>query len=102
MDEQLLTALQMRPGVENISAGLQADLITDVQIELRELINYPDGVDLPGAAFPVLKEMVLLKINRLGYEGISSTSISGVSENFVNGYPSDLMKKIMKLRRLRL
>lgn len=102
MDEQLLTTLQMRPGVENISAGLLADLITDAQTELRELINYPDDVSLPGAAFPVLKEMVLLKINRLGYEGVSSTSISGVSENFIDGYPSDLMKKIMKLRRLRL
>lgn len=102
MDEQLLTALQMRPGVENISAGLLADLIADVQIELRDLINYPDDVDLPGAAFPVLKEMVLLKINRLGYEGISSTSISGTSENFIDGIPADLMKKITRLRRLRL
>jgi hypothetical protein len=102
MDEQLLTTLQMRPGVENISAGLLADLITDVQTELRELINYTDDVALPVAAFPVLKEMVLLKINRLGYEGISSTSVSGVSENFIDGLPADLMKKIMKLRRLRL
>lgn len=102
MDEQLLTAIQLRPGVENISAELLVDLIADAQTELRDLINYPDDVAFPGAAFPVLKEMVLLKINRLGYEGISSTSISGVSESFVNGYPSDLMKKIMKLRRLRL
>jgi hypothetical protein len=102
MDEQLLAALQLRPGVENISAGLLDDLIADVQIELRELINYPDEVDLPGAALPVLKEMALLKINRLGYEGISSTSISGVSENFIDGLPADLMKKIIRLRRLRL
>lgn len=102
MDEQLLTAIQLRPGVENISTGLLADLIADAQTELRELINYPDDVVLPSAAFPVLKEMVLLKINRLGYEGISSTSVSGTSENFIDGYPADLMKRIVRLRRLRL
>jgi hypothetical protein len=102
MDEQLLTTLQLRPGVENISAGLLSDLIADVQTELRDLINYPEDWDLPISALPVLKEIALMKINRLGYEGISSTSVSGVSENFIDGYPLDLMKKIMKLRRLRL
>ncbi|KAF5070546.1 hypothetical protein DSECCO2_221360 [anaerobic digester metagenome] len=102
MDEQLLTAIQLRPGVENISAELLVDLIADAQTELRELINYPDDVALPSASFPVLKEMVLLKINRLGYEGISSTSVSGTSENFIDGYPADLMKRIVRLRRLRL
>lgn len=102
MDEQLLTAIQLRPGVENISPGLLDDLIADAQTELRELINYPDDVALPSASFPVLKEMVLLKINRLGYEGISSTSVSGTSENFIDGYPADLMKRIVRLRRLRL
>lgn len=102
MDEQLITMLKLRPGVENISAGLLSDLVADVQIELRQLINYPDDFGLPAAALPVLKEMALLKINRLGYEGISSTSVSSTSENFIDGYPADLMKKIIRLRRLRL
>lgn len=102
MDEKLLEAIQLRPGVENISAELLSDLITDAQVELRELINLPENRELPASALPVLKEMVLLKINRLGYEGISSTSVSGVSESFIDGIPTDLMKKIMRLRRLRL
>jgi hypothetical protein len=102
MGEQLLAMLKLRPGVENINAGLLADLVADAQIEFRQLTNYPDDLDLPAAALPVLKEMALLKINRLGYEGISSTSVSGTSENFIDGYPADLMKRIIRLRRVRL
>lgn len=102
MDEELLAMIQLRPGVENISVGLLEDIITDIQVDFRSLTNYPDDLDIPTAAYSVMKDMVMTKINRLGYEGIASTSVSGTSESYIDGYPADLMKRIMRFRRLKL
>ena len=39
----------------------------------------------------VAEKITIIKLNRLGTEGISSHSFTGVSESFLNGYPTEIL-----------
>lgn len=39
----------------------------------------------------VAEKMTVIKLNRLGTEGIASHSFTGVSEGFLNGYPNEIL-----------
>lgn len=39
----------------------------------------------------VAEKITVIKLNRLGTEGIASHSFTGVSESFLNGYPTEIL-----------
>lgn len=39
----------------------------------------------------VAEKITVIKLNRLGTEGITSHSFTGVSESFLNGYPTEIL-----------
>ena len=43
-----------------------------------------------------------IKLTRLNTEGLASQSFSGVSENYLNGYPEDLVALLNSKRKLKL
>ena len=45
----------------------------------------------------VIEDIVVLKLNRLGHEGISNTSLDGFSETYIEGYPSYITKQLVAL-----
>lgn len=47
-------------------------------------------------------DIAILKLNRIGTEGLSSESYSGVSESFIDGYPADIQKRLNKLRQIKM
>jgi hypothetical protein len=46
----------------------------------------------------VAEEIAVIKLNRMGTEGLSNQSYSGVSEGYLDGYP-DHIKKILNSKR---
>ena len=52
------------------------DMIQDSMIEMRTLLNYKDGEELPEGCVPAVKELTLIRFNQDGVEGISSEAQS--------------------------
>lgn len=47
------------------------------------------------------QDITILKLNRIGTEGISSQSYSGISEGYIDGYPQNIVNALNKKRRIR-
>ncbi len=50
----------------------------------------------------IVIQMAIIKYHRLGMEGDSSASFSGSSETYINGYPKELNRRIMKYKKVRV
>lgn len=98
---KLIQALKLRPGMEAVTDELLKDLITDSLQDVKDFINYSDGEELPSGCISIVKELVVIKFNRLGAEGLSGQSASGVSENYIDDIPKSIKKKLYRYRKLR-
>lgn len=47
-------------------------------------------------------EIAIIKLNRLNTEGLVSQSYSGVSENYIDGYPQQIQKVLNRKRRIKV
>lgn len=47
----------------------------------------------------VAERIAVIKLNRTNSEGLNSQSYSGVSENYIDGYPSDIIAILDRKRR---
>jgi hypothetical protein len=56
------------------------------------------GVDLDYELQVIAVKMAIIKLYRLNTEGLSSQSFTGVSENFINGYPAEIVM-VMNVKR---
>ena len=100
MEEQVYTKLVLYPQTQSLSEALLKSWIKDALDDVRGYINYlPDEV-LPPACSSIVLDIVLIRINKLGSEGITSTSQSGVSETYSNGMPVDIRRRLNRLRRV--
>ena len=50
----------------------------------------------------VALKIALIKLNRLGTEGVASQSYSGVSEAYVDGYPQEIMAVLNRKRKIKV
>lgn len=48
------------------------------------------------------QKIAVIKLNRLGTEGLTSQSFSGVSENYIDGYPSEILAVLTRKRKLKV
>ena len=46
--------------------------------------------------------MAVIKLNRMGSEGLASQSFSGVSESYIDGYPADIMAILNRKRKVKV
>jgi hypothetical protein len=49
-----------------------------------------------------VERIVILKLNRINTEGLQSQSYSGVSENYIDGYPADLLAILNRKRKIKV
>lgn len=98
--DDIVTALKLRPGISNLSTDLLVDIVQDVITNVAEYINLDEGLDIPVSCVSIVKDLVVIKCNKLGAEGLSSTSNSGVSENYVEDIPKDILRKLRRYRKL--
>ena len=50
----------------------------------------------------IAERIAIIKLNRIGTEGLTSQSYSGVSESYINGYPADMMQVLNRKRRIKV
>ncbi|MFX0547916.1 phage head-tail connector protein [Hathewaya histolytica] len=74
--------------------SLLSVLLEESEEEVKEICNIE--VVPPS----LIVDIAIIKYNRQGTEGSISESYSGVSNNFIDGYPDDIKKRLYKIRRL--
>lgn len=47
------------------------------------------------------QRIAIIKLNRLNTEGLASQSFSGVSENYIEGYPADILAVLNRKRKIK-
>lgn len=99
-DEKILQSLKLRPGISNFSDELLNDLIYDTYNDVADCINLEEGSEMPIGCVSIVKDLVVIKVNKLGSEGISSESHEGISQSFIEGIPKDIKLKLRRYRKL--
>lgn len=94
----MLESIKLRLGIsDNAKDPLLKDYIEDITEDILDLINHKE---LPKKAESIVKDLVVIKYNLNGSEGLKSESYSGVSQSFIDDIPNDIMKRIRRLRKL--
>lgn len=100
MREKVIEELSDYPGLSGKGVLLEG-LVDDSIHELKDLLNYGETDELPAALCGAVKELALIRFHRMGAEGLSSVSRSGVSENYSDGLPMKLCRRIYRYRKMR-
>ena len=87
--------------------GDTAESFTDEQIglclkwALAEVEAYC-GRQLDYELEVIAERIAIIKLNRINSEGLLSQAYSGVSENYVEGYPADILAVLNRKRKLKI
>lgn len=46
--------------------------------------------------------IAVIKLNRINTEGLASQSLSGVTENYIDGYPADILAALNRKRKIKV
>lgn len=93
--------------LEKIKICLTNNTYTDELINLfiedttKEVKIYCNREDIDTELESVIRRIVIIKLNRMNSEGLSSQSYSGVSESFIDGYPQDIVSILNRKRKLK-
>ena len=81
----------------NTNEALISLLIDKTKIEISDYtkISFDES---NSSMVNVLTDIVVIKLNRFGTEGLSSQSYSGVSESYVNEYPQSIIKQLDSIK----
>lgn len=90
-----------------IMLGEAAANYTDAQISLAlklaltEVEEYCKR-DADATLELVAEQIAIIKLNRSGTQGLASQSMSGVSENYIDGYPADIQAILNRKRKIKV
>lgn len=90
-----------------ILLGVAKDNFTDAQIglcakqALAEVEAYTHR-ELDYELEMIAQRIALIKLYRLNTEGLASQSLSGVSENYIDGYPQDIIAVLNRKRKIKV
>ncbi len=48
------------------------------------------------------QKIAIIKLNRMNTEGLASHGYSGVSENYIDGYPADILAVLNRKRKIKV
>ena len=85
----MLEKLKMLLGIDDASKDTRLSLLLE-QAE-DEAIAYTNNNNI---ADNLIIQMAIYKYNRLGTEGLNSENYSGVSFNYMDDYPENLVKQL--------
>lgn len=90
-----------------ILLGDSADNYTDAQISLAlkmavsEIELYCNR-ELDTSLELIAEKIAIIKLNRINTEGLASQSYSGVSENYIDGYPAEITTVLNRKRKIKV
>ena len=90
-----------------ILLGAAADNYTDAQIGLALKLSMAEVEDycnreLDSTLELLAQRIAIIKLNRLGTEGLASQGFSGVSESFIDGYPAEILSVLNRKRKIKV
>ena len=91
----MLEKLKMLLGIDDASKDTRLSLLLE-QAE-DEAIAYTNNNNI---ADNLIIQMAIYKYNRLGTEGLNSENYSGVSFNYMDDYPENLVKQLRRFKKL--
>lgn len=50
----------------------------------------------------IAQKIAVIKLNRLNTEGLASQAYSGVSENYIDGYPAEILTILNRKRKIKI
>ena len=50
----------------------------------------------------IAQKIAIIKLNRLNTEGLASQGFSGVSENYIDGYPAEILAVLNRKRKIKV
>lgn len=50
----------------------------------------------------VAEQIAVIKLNRMGSEGLASQNYSGISESFIDGYPAEIQAVLNRKRKIKV
>jgi hypothetical protein len=50
----------------------------------------------------VAEQIAVIKLNRMGTQGLASQSYSGVSESYIDGYPAEIVAVLNRKRKIKV
>ena len=83
---------------DNYSDALIALIVKQTLAEIESYCNRPVDFELENVALRI----AIIKLNRLNTEGLSSQSMSGVNENYIDGYPADSLAVLNRKRKIKV
>ena len=98
--EQILQEIIYYPDYQNMDAQLLGVLIDDAEQSIKSYLNYGDETDIPASCSRFVKDLALIRYNKLGTEGITSTNQSGVSESYSDDLPAEMRRQLRRIRKL--
>lgn len=87
--------------------GDSAANYTDAQIEMaytlavNEITSYCRR-EMDNSLELIAKQIAVIKLNRINTEGLTSQSMSGVNEGYINGYPVEIQQILNRKRKLKV
>ena len=89
-----------------ILLGDAAANYTDAQISLCYKLALAEIVDYCNREADLSLELIaekiaVIKLNRMGTEGLASQSYSGVSESYIDGYPAEIQAVLNRKRKIK-
>ncbi|MBR4407255.1 MAG: phage head-tail connector protein [Clostridia bacterium] len=87
--------------------GEAATNYTDAQISLAlkiasaEVEEYCNR-ELDSTLELMAQQIAVIKLNRMGTEGVASQSYSGVSESYIDGYPAEVVAVLNRKRKIKV
>ena len=87
--------------------GDAAAAYTDAQLELALEMAQQEAAAYTNRAIDddlllIALKMAVVKLNRMNTEGLAGQAFSGVNENYIDGYPADIMMMLNRKRKVKL
>jgi hypothetical protein len=83
---------------ENFNDSLIALVAKQALAEVEAYCNREADTELEMVAIRI----AILKLNRINTEGLQSQSYSGISENYIDGYPADILAILNRKRKIKV
>lgn len=90
-----------------VMLGAAASNFTEAQIglALKQAMTEVQGYcnrELDYELEIIAERIAVIKLNRTNSEGLAAQSYSGVSESYIDGYPSDILAVLNRKRRIKV
>ncbi len=89
--------LKLMPGISGSNEMLELVL----ESAEDDFMQYCGLQEVPESAKSLIRDMAVIRYNRIGVEGLSSQSW-GASQSFIDGYPADIRARLNRYRRIKV